>query len=489
MRIFVAAVAATLLFSSLAAAEKNELVLKFDHKTGHWQKPEVLRPEDYQVDLNGVPTLFLPRDAVLKVQVINTNPLLFKLTPDQAKAEDVSGFKEVQEFVSLLGGALGRFVGIQAARKKKGPFFAEDSNLASNLNHLRDTLAEVTCLAETVAANRRAIVVFLNEIEAADGSSELKLRLERLTAGDDPYRCRSIAKCVEPIDVKTTSDALQKLETAFWALRKQDVVTGDREVDKKTEALLKDVDTLVKGSGTLVVGTAEIQTFVARMKAATVRSDAGTFIYRPQDHGTLDLVVASPAVKWNQRITRPFKLRLDSSFSKEVATRRPELDVSFATAWRGGSLVGIGVGIVYTPLTSPTWSAAPKPGSDTVKVVTRTDEETRAGAFGLFLNFRFLQAVAPSTRGTWFVPALQIGTGFDPSEPSFYAGGAFELFKYVRMGVGCTWQQVKRLNGQIEGVTEVSGDSDIKTRDGFDHRYYVSLSIAIDNLSLFDKPK
>lgn len=493
-----AALVATLLllpFTAPGADTEKEIVLELDHVTGKWNSPAGLTKDGFQVDLNGVPTLFLSTKAKLSVRVINTNPLLFSVTPGDAKAEDVSGLKDLQDFVTRLGGVLGKVVSVTAEldHEKKSesrePRLAMLTTATNTFVKLKEALAEAACVGETITQNRRAIVMFLNEIESVDGPKKT-LAFHRVSPDPSFYFCVPMTAPTPPIDVETATVAVENLEKAGWALLKSDVPhTGDGAVDAKAEAVLKDVETLLKDSGLLITGAAEIQTFVARMEKAGIKAGSDkTFSYEPEKHGRIDLPIESTAVRWNQKITRPLKLRVDSSFAKDVATRRKELDVSFATAWRGGTLLGVGVGMVYTPLTAPTWSAAAKPGDSTVKVVTKTDEESRAGTFGLFLNVRAAQAIWPSTARNYFVPALQIGTGFDPNKPSLFAGLAWEPgIRYVRLGVGCTWQQVKRLNGQSEGDV-VNGDSDIKTRDGFDHAYYLSLIVAIDNLSLFNKP-
>jgi hypothetical protein len=170
-----------------------------------------------------------------------------------------------------------------------------------------------------------------------------------------------------------------------------------------------------------------------------------------------------------------------------VASRPAQSKLTYKAAWRHERLLGVGAGTIYTPLADPKWSAGPDSDDPDAKtVVKKSDEENRSGKVVLFLNWRLAQHVYAPAR-TWPArPGLEFGLGVSqPSDMALFAGGSLEIGRYMRLGGGWTWQKVKTLNGQEEGVTEVSKDADIRTKDDFRGDWYVSLSLAIDSLKFF----
>ncbi|HEX2061778.1 MAG TPA: hypothetical protein VHK90_13650 [Thermoanaerobaculia bacterium] len=70
----------------------------------------------------------------------------------------------------------------------------------------------------------------------------------------------------------------------------------------------------------------------------------------------------------------------------------------------------------------------------------RVDGETRAGQPIALLGFRPLPEDLPILRDAAIRPWVQIGTGLEFDEPSFYVGGAVDLGPYALLGVGWTAQ-------------------------------------------------
>lgn len=199
-------------------------------------------------------------------------------------------------------------------------------------------------------------------------------------------------------------------------------------------------------------------------------------------------------VAWDDVRTESFEIAFDETYTDLVIPTRPKkltgkYELERESWWQD---FDIDFGLVYTELVDPEFSAVSIPPAKEEMpaiaatmddeempepmVISRTDEESRAGDVALFATW-----VPVSYRSFHFGP--QIGLGLDTDKPQLFAGLAFGLGPYVKLSGGWTWQEVKELaGGQEEDVTLVSGDDDIKTRRTFDDDWYVALTISIDNL-------
>ena len=110
----------------------------------------------------------------------------------------------------------------------------------------------------------------------------------------------------------------------------------------------------------------------------------------------------------------------------------------------------------------------------------------RAGQLAVFADWRLVSMLDARAEGWRVRPSIQVGAN-TTATAGFFAGGGADLFQYVRFGVGRTWQQSKRLNGQLEGVTIVTSRDDIRTEDVFTAGWYASFTFALDALPLFKK--
>lgn len=240
------------------------------------------------------------------------------------------------------------------------------------------------------------------------------------------------------------------------------------------------------------------QAFTQALAArATVEADARTLasqVARARRHtwnGALvrEIVVTrpNPRLGWNKVQSHSIDIEADSPYVKELRlSGRPKETISYKLESSAGRILGYGIGVVYTPLHESTWTAVTVPGT-TTKVIAETGRETRAGDLAAFLTYRFLEHW-PARRVVQ--PVLDAGVGVTSGRPAFFLGAGLELARAARVSAGWTPQRVTRLApGQVVNVTTVSGTDDIRTERHFDTgHWYLSVSFALDSLSLFNKP-
>lgn len=177
---------------------------------------------------------------------------------------------------------------------------------------------------------------------------------------------------------------------------------------------------------------------------------------------------------------------------KDSVVLRHATDVSSSyeiqRAWRWG--FDVDVATVYTEIASavftsvPTLNLATTEPDDTVNIVRQTDEQGRAGELTMFLSLQWRPRQGAAST---FSIGPQLGAGLSTDHPAIFAGVGFGLGRYVKLGVGWNWQEVKELRNQKVDQILGLGES-VQTRDAFDDGYYVSLSITLDELPFFKAP-
>jgi hypothetical protein len=195
----------------------------------------------------------------------------------------------------------------------------------------------------------------------------------------------------------------------------------------------------------------------------------------------------NPSLSWNKVQSHSIVMKADTPYVKELtlahaAEETREYRLESAT----GRIFGYGVGLIYTPLHESSWAAVAVPDSDK-KVIGETGKESRAGDVAAFLSYRFVEHWPNKWRAQ---PTLDFGVGLTSGRPAFFLGLGAEVFRVARLSFGWAPQRVTRLaEGQIVNQTVVSSTDDIRTVKRFDtSHYYVSVSFALDSLSLFSKP-
>jgi hypothetical protein len=188
---------------------------------------------------------------------------------------------------------------------------------------------------------------------------------------------------------------------------------------------------------------------------------------------------------WKSKQIQELKIINRSPFKSSIIERLGPRASKFIVRWKYGDLFGFGVGLTYTDLVSPKYSAVAPEGS-TKKVITKTGEDSMAGELAFFLNYRFLQHLKPTadSRNMFFKPGIELGAAINNDNPAVFLGFSLEIWRYARVGIGATWQEIEKLDGQNEG-TPVNDDKSIKTMNYFENDLYFSFSFAIDSLSLF----
>lgn len=238
----------------------------------------------------------------------------------------------------------------------------------------------------------------------------------------------------------------------------------------KLEAISAKLDALRGGAAALVSFAARVK---ARCSGAPVNCDM--------------ILLDGPYVqaKWDKVSTGSFKLAADSEFSARITRTLPaDFSYSYETRWKPGNLFSVGFGITFTPLVDPTFGTTAPLGT-TDKVIVKTDQSSRSGQPAIFLNYRFLQHAMPKLQESWFQPTAQVGFGL--TNVSMFAGVSAEMFKFLNVSYGRTWQKVNSLNGQKEGQ-RVNDADEILKRSRFADDYYFGVMLSIPSLPLF-QPK
>ncbi|HET7695217.1 MAG TPA: hypothetical protein VFK57_05865 [Vicinamibacterales bacterium] len=193
----------------------------------------------------------------------------------------------------------------------------------------------------------------------------------------------------------------------------------------------------------------------------------------------------NPALAWNKVQSHEIVLTADSPYVKEISLARAAVEKrAYKLESAVGQILGYGIGLIYTPLHESTYTAVARPGTST-KVIAETKRETRAGDLAAFVTYRFMEH-RPARRTVQ--PTADFGVGITSDRPAFFLGLGLEVFRAARLGFGWSPQRVTRLaDGQTPNVTEVSSTDDIRTVKRFATRnYYVSVTFALDSLSLFN---
>lgn len=191
---------------------------------------------------------------------------------------------------------------------------------------------------------------------------------------------------------------------------------------------------------------------------------------------------------WSKDGSYEIKLTASSPYAAEIG-RNPRLkDVTLTvkTGWKGGTGLGVGVGVTYTPLSEDTYAALPMPSDPTKKSPQVQKSETRAGQLVMLMNWRFWETFHPETRDWTVKPGLELGALLSTSKPGVCLGLSGEFWKSLRIGLGWTWQRVTVLDGQDE-TTVVASSDEIRTRQVFRGNWYASMTFALDSITLFKK--
>ncbi len=357
--------------------------------------------------------------------------------------------------------------------------FPETDNAAA-IGKQRQALASVEIAADSGCPADRLIPDLLQarehwvsllqalgkELTERDRSKEALTQARRRPSGNAVSNAEdNLAAANERVEARRSD--VSKYAKGFAKLLKR---------SESVPAILKEADDLLAREGETRKVAADLVAFGVRYEAAEVNSWG------------IQVPVQGVAA-WDKSKTYEVSLKASSPYATEVG-RNPELtDVTlkYCINWVGENLIGVGVGLTYTPLQARTWAALPLGSDPNKKAPQVKSTDTRAGQLALFLNWRALEALASSTRDWAVKPGIEVGAGLDGESRAAFLGISFEVAKALRLGYGHTWQRVTVLNGQQEGVTEVKSDDEVRTRKVYRGRWYASLTFALDSLTLFKK--
>lgn len=343
-------------------------------------------------------------------------------------------------------------------------------------------------LSERPAEQRPVTDEFKASLEAlanpsSCGSSQLDIRIGRVRGylkdrHEDPRGPR-------PPNTQGASEAEDRILRPLFR-----GIDGYLTLVDQRKSALEVADKLVSETGDSAKVAEAAQTFIARRSGSLLSNDPCSLttgvIPIPRNSALTD------ELPWTKFGTESFQISIDSPFKDSVVLRHAT-DVSSSyeiqRAWRWD--FDVDVATVYTEIASPVFTSVPtlnlatpdKP-DDTVNIVRQTDEQGRAGELAMFLGLQWRPRKGAAST---FSIGPQLGAGLSADHPAVFAGVGFGLGRYVKLGVGWNWQEVKELRNQkVDQILEL-GES-VQTRDAFDDGYYVSLSITIDELPFFKAP-
>jgi len=432
------------------------LVLAYDHAAGRWSAQHGLTPDRIKKDIAGTPTVALSKDERLTVVVENSNPLVFGIAPGTPKEEDLGQIAALQEFLKALGGGI---AGVMADAPVSMVPEIRQTDAPTPIEVLEDATTKLARHISDIELAALAAVNYAQSWEFEPPSRALvfpaRIRLDRTTPATLQHEVVAVDRAVRNVKPGTDqADAALKGAAAVLKLADAATLTTRRIIDlhdryNRTELLcLDDSPTDVDGRAQCIWDT--------------------RLYFAPEPY----------ELRWNKVQTYPFEIGVDTPFVKQLVVQRPDgADAQYKLVSATRTRWGAGIGMVYTPLVSPVYGAVADPDDEDAKIIAVTEQESRAGRYTAFLNFRL--------RTDGFVrPGLELGAALDVKTPGFFPGVSLEISDFARIGVGYGIQQVTQLNGQMEG-DRIKSKDDIRTKKGYDGRWYVSFTFALDSLALF----
>jgi hypothetical protein len=212
--------------------------------------------------------------------------------------------------------------------------------------------------------------------------------------------------------------------------------------------------------------------------------------------------------KWDKVRTGNVKIEKRPSYKDSVVTTRPA-SVNKTYKVKPKSRWGFGVAFTATDLEEKEWALFDNPdavnGDDPStpeeekdipfdeKVIGLAKEKDRAGQLAVMANYRY-------TKEDQFLGlGIELGANANKDETGIFAGHSFDLGRYIRLGIGYTWQKVNVLadrqviasfsqNGDVEitdATTLVGAEYQIRLKERFESAAYFSLTLKFDKFPIF----
>lgn len=465
--------------------------------------------------------------AVLRTQAMSETQMAADAT-----AQGIDDFlQEYRQAVQRRVEELGRSVGALRCEVDQTTLQLSRLTAFAQAIELDDTNAKyiwspATCSPNGPAFSRSQLDTILEQLSVLSGQGSclpaLKAARKVVTGDPAPAKRQDLIDAIAEYRAEVTNPAcnelgnlaLGTLEGRFSALEsvieddsavrtilESDDFRGMRrilsaaiELAEREEALLKDTTTLLTQRDTARKGMAQVEVLEKRLHGARLAPRGIELAIADVDRR---LILDTPAriLHIDKIQSRSIKLAAHGAFATVVPVRSTPVEAGFALDSLARSLWGVSGSVIWTSLSSPTFSAVNDSSMPNKLVIAETDEETRAGKLALLLNYNLGRRLSPTggwlgrkfgPRGSWFAQAwgIELGAAADTSTPGFFGGFSLRLSKYVRLGGGWTYQQINDLRGQELGQ-EVKAAGDIKKRDRFELDNYISLSIAIESINLF----
>ena len=518
-------------------------VLAYNHETARWTLVQTGRgAARMTLDANGVPTVYTPSIGRLTVVVDHTNPLLYGYSVGSVTATPIAALADLTTIVGALGtvlqgqiAAIGRTEAVPKSVTGDVPLTLYEGYLLELLKAMAAALADLNGDVRRYQVVSRDFVSCAQKLEFGlattcttaiprpDELPDLEAKLNAVDAALNALRaayepCMSVFHAFTDFadgPTATNPQPSRALYSRFQQFAEAGCVPASAVITRQLQPQAKALnDTTGNAGGNAAALTAARET-AQRLKAldpSTAMSDTDKVLSKRSDLLKTSYATRASArrfhkfllpngkvlswfwidapggpVSWQNVYTHPVTVSADATYKDVVTFSKGDKATQYKVGSARANALGIGVGVVYTPLTEATWGAIADPSSSSGKIIAKTDTSTRAGQVALFADYKFLPAFVGSSVQWRVKPFVQFGAGLSTT-PQAYLGGGLEFFKALRVSGGWTYQRFKVLNGQTEGMS-VSSKDDIKTTDHFDGGKYVAVSFALDAISLFSKPK
>lgn len=269
------------------------------------------------------------------------------------------------------------------------------------------------------------------------------------------------------------------------------------EIANALAGFVEDIDKILGQREAVRKGVSDLAGFERRLRDAQLAAEASCVV-----NGVLRRCISStgvgrylvldappPVLRFGKIQTQEVAVKVDSPYSKAVSATRPaELEVSYDLRRLHDSLWGVGGAFVYSPLDRPTFGALTSESDPEQQVIGISDDGERTGLLALLFEYRWGQRVWPDSKALRGL-GLELGAGIDSEDPAVLVGLSYRPARHVRLGAGLVYQKISVLADDLAVGMTIPSEDDIRTKDDFSGKGYLSLTISFDSLSLFSAPE
>lgn len=500
--------------------------------------------------VRGTPRVRIGRKEELAVVLSRTNPLIFAAILGAPEAADVAELSAAKALLSAAGGALATGLtgaaalpgilntanALDTAPRAVSPVDAAVNELRLLLTEWSGQVTEMSAAADgvTLQWNEVASAVQALETRRASATANASQSFASLDTAIDVVYVPELAKWTDRL--RTLADLHAKLESCaidattavtdyetllksmkltpvcplqLWKRELWDKTLWSAEAIKTTAGLLlalNDARMALAGvfgrKEPLTALVANLLETLGRLTRYGVRSEPltpKTFIATWNAiaagkaytmHLGTHLIVAEEAMagRWDHTQTYPVAIsRVKGPLASIISPLRADLAPKYRVEQKAWSTIGFSVGVLARSTAEVrTWEKA---GPENARYVRRANSTQRAGKIAAFVNYRFIESAAPQASEWWVRPGVEFGIATDGTNPGVLLGVSFEVGRVLRLGWGTSWFVLPELDGMTENGA-IAEDVSIRTRSTFKGGLpYVSVTFALDSLSLFSNSK